>query len=120
MLVELVGKVGMDLVILEDMINKYNFYVDVGYDLEFGKSVFYFKCEVVLFYVILCKLVIYYMMGGLVIDEYGYVLDKVEWVIVGLYFVGENVGGFYVGNWFGGNLLVDIFIFGCLVVDIVV
>ena len=116
-LAELAGKVGMDPATLEDTINKYNSYVDAGHDPEFGKSAFHLKCEVAPFYATPRKPAIHHTMGGLAIDEHGYVLDKAEQVIAGLYSAGENAGGLHAGNRLGGNSLADIFTFGRLAAD---
>lgn len=72
-------------------------------------------CDIVKlgFFVIYIVLVIYYMMGGLYINIYIEVLDGNGNVILGLFVVGEVVGGLYGNNWVGGNLIVEIVIFGC-------
>jgi len=52
-------------------------------------------------------LICYYVMGGVEVD-----VDIVVVVVSGLFAVGEVVGGMYGFNWFGGNLLLDLLVFG--------
>lgn len=64
------------------------------------------------YYVIKIVLGIYYMMGGVKINMNIEVLDKENQLISGLYVVGEVIGGLYGDNRIGGNLVVEIIIFG--------
>lgn len=49
----------------------------------------------------------YYVMGGVEVD-----VDIGVVMVLGLFVVGECVGGMYGFNWLGGNLLFDLLVFG--------
>lgn len=71
---------------------------------------------------ILVILIVYYNMGGILINYYGEVVQKVgdndNVVVLGLYVIGEVVCVFVYGvNCLGLNLLLDLVVFGCVVVN---
>ncbi|MBU5594565.1 flavocytochrome c [Amphibacillus sp. MSJ-3] len=109
---ELAEQLKMDPAVLVDSINKYNSYVDLGEDPEFGKDVFDLKVEVAPFYATPRKPAVHHTMGGLKIDTETHVLDQDGKIISGLYAAGEVAGGIHAGNRLGGNSLTDIFTFG--------
>lgn len=116
-LAELAEKIGAEPATLVNTINKYNSYVDDGYDPEFNKSAFNLKCEVAPFYATPRKPAIHHTMGGLKINSKGQVLNQDDQVITGLFAAGEVAGGLHAGNRLGGNSLADIFTFGRIAAD---
>jgi fumarate reductase flavoprotein subunit len=109
---ELAKKIGMDPAVLVDTIAKYNSYVDVGKDPEFGKNVFKYKVKDAPFYAVPEKPAIHHTMGGLQINEKAQVLDAKGSPIPGFYAAGEVTGGIHAGNRLGGNAIADIWVFG--------
>lgn len=109
---ELAVKVGMEPAVLIDTINKYNSYVDAGFDPEFHKDTFSLKVEKAPFYATPRKPAVHHTMGGLKIDTNARVLDENGQPIKHLYAAGEVAGGIHAGNRLGGNALTDIFTFG--------
>lgn len=109
---ELAVKVGMDPKILRDTVDKYNSYVDEGFDPEFHKDTFSLKVEKAPFYATPRKPAVHHTMGGLKIDTKTHVLDENGQPIKNLYAAGEVAGGIHAGNRLGGNALTDIFTFG--------
>jgi fumarate reductase flavoprotein subunit len=109
---ELAVKVGMDPKTLRDTVDKYNSYVDEGFDPEFHKDTFSLKVEKAPFYATPRKPAVHHTMGGLKIDTKTHVLDENGQPIKNLYAAGEVAGGIHAGNRLGGNALTDIFTFG--------
>jgi urocanate reductase len=109
---ELAVKVGMEPEILRDTIDKYNSYVDAGFDPEFHKDTFSLKVVKAPFYATPRKPAVHHTMGGLKIDTKTHVLDENGQPIKNLYAAGEVAGGIHAGNRLGGNALTDIFTFG--------
>lgn len=109
---DLAVKIGVNPETLVNTINKYNSYVDEGYDPEFGKNTFELKVEKAPFYATPRQPAVHHTMGGLVIDVETHVLNDKGDVIEGLYAAGEVAGGIHAGNRLGGNALADIFTFG--------
>ncbi len=109
---ELAIKVKMDPEVLVDTVNKYNSYVEAGYDPEFHKDTFSLKVEKPPFYATPRKPAVHHTMGGLKIDTAARVLDEKDQPIKNLYAAGEVAGGIHAGNRLGGNALTDIFTFG--------
>ncbi|QOX65740.1 flavocytochrome c [Anoxybacterium hadale] len=109
---ELAVKVGMDPAILKDTVDKYNSYVDAGFDPEFHKDTFSLKVEKAPFYATPRKPAVHHTMGGLKIDTKARVLSEYGQPIKHLYAAGEVAGGIHAGNRLGGNALADIFTFG--------
>jgi urocanate reductase len=109
---ELAVKVGMDPAILKATVEKYNSYVDQGFDPEFHKDTFSLKVEKAPFYATPRKPAVHHTMGGLKIDTNACVLDENGQPIKNLYAAGEVAGGIHAGNRLGGNALTDIFTFG--------
>lgn len=72
------------------------------------------------YYVIEILLVVYYIMGGVCININVEVFGKNGRLIKGFYVVGEVIGGIYGVNRIGGNVVVDIIIFGKIVGENVV
>lgn len=108
----LAEQLGIDAVAFRETIEKYNHYVEVGHDPEFGKDVFDSKVEVAPFYATPRKPAVHHTMGGLKIDTGTHVLNEQGQIIPGLYAAGEVAGGIHAGNRLGGNSLTDIFTFG--------
>lgn len=109
---ELAVKVGMEPKTLRDTIDKYNSYVEEGFDPEFHKDTFSLKVEKAPFYATPRKPAVHHTMGGLKIDTKARVLDENGQPIKNLYAAGEVAGGIHAGNRLGGNALTDIFTFG--------
>ncbi len=109
---ELAIRVGMNPAILRDTVDKYNSYVDQGFDPEFHKDTFHLKVEKAPFYATPRKPAVHHTMGGLKIDTNACVLDENDQPIKNLYAAGEVAGGIHAGNRLGGNALTDIFTFG--------
>lgn len=109
---ELAVKAGMEPKTLRDTIDKYNSYVDEGFDPEFHKDTFSLKVEKAPFYATPRKPAVHHTMGGLKIDTKTRVLDENDQPIKHLYAAGEVAGGIHAGNRLGGNALTDIFTFG--------
>ncbi|WP_124067128.1 flavocytochrome c [Clostridium sp. E02] len=109
---ELAVKVGMEPKTLRETIDKYNSYVDEGFDPEFHKDTFSLKVEKAPFYATPRKPAVHHTMGGLKIDTKARVLDEKGQPIKNLYAAGEVAGGIHAGNRLGGNALTDIFTFG--------
>jgi fumarate reductase flavoprotein subunit len=109
---ELAVKVGMDPATLKDTVDKYNSYVDAGFDPEFHKDTFSLKVEKAPFYATPRKPAVHHTMGGLKIDTKARVLSEYGQPIKHLYAAGEVAGGIHAGNRLGGNALADIFTFG--------
>lgn len=109
---ELAVKVGMDPATLKDTVEKYNSYVEEGFDPEFHKDTFSLKVEKAPFYATPRKPAVHHTMGGLKIDTKARVLDENDQPIKHLYAAGEVAGGIHAGNRLGGNALTDIFTFG--------
>lgn len=109
---ELAEKIGVDPATFVDTINKYNSYVDQGYDPEFGKNAFELRVEQAPFYATPRQPAVHHTMGGLKIDSETHVLNENDEIIEGFYAAGEVIGGLHAGNRLGGNALADIFTFG--------
>jgi len=56
--------------------------------------------------------VLHYVMGGILINEYGQVINENDKVIAGLYACGETTGGIHGRNRLAGNSLVDCVVYG--------
>ncbi len=97
---------------LVDTVNKYDSYVEAGFDPEFHKDTFSLKVEKAPFYATPRQPVVHHTMGGLKIDTATRVLDDNNQPIKHLYAAGEVAGGIHAGNRLGGNALADIFTFG--------
>lgn len=109
---ELAVKVGMKPEVLKETIERYNSYVDAGFDPECHKDTFSLKVEKSPFYATPRKPAVHHTMGGLRIDTKAHVLDENGQPIKHLYAAGEVAGGIHAGNRLGGNALTDIFTFG--------
>lgn len=109
---DLAVQIGMEPKILRDTVDKYNSYVDKGFDPEFHKDTFSLKVEKAPFYATPRKPAVHHTMGGLKIDTKTHVLDENGQPIAHLYAAGEVAGGIHAGNRLGGNALTDIFTFG--------
>jgi len=79
---------------LEDTVAKYNSYVDMGKDPEFGKPSPLFKLQVPPFYAAWSTPILHDCLTGLRIDTKCQVIDMKGAVIPGLYCAGESAGGF--------------------------
>lgn len=109
---ELATQIGMEPAVLIETVEKYNTYVEGGFDPEFHKGAFEYKVEKAPFYATPRKPAVHHTMGGLRIDAETHVLTKEGDIISGLYAAGEVAGGIHAGNRLGGNALADIFTFG--------
>ncbi|MRI81141.1 FAD-dependent oxidoreductase [Aerococcaceae bacterium DSM 109653] len=108
----LAKQIDVDSAVLIETIEKYNTYVDAGFDPEFHKGAFEYKVEQAPFYATPRKPAVHHTMGGLRIDARTHVLDRGGNIISGLYAAGEVAGGIHARNRLGGNALADIFTFG--------
>ena len=77
-----------------DAVERYNSYVDMGKDPEFGKPAPQFKFETPPFYAAWSTPILHDTMTGLRINTKCQVLDMKGAVIPGLYCAGESAGGF--------------------------
>ncbi|MEY8371023.1 FAD-dependent oxidoreductase [Aerococcaceae bacterium 50-4] len=111
---DLAKQIDIDPEVFVDTIEKYNSYVEEGYDPEFHKSSFNHKVEVAPFYATPRSPATHHTMGGLKINDNTQVIDTKGNAIKGLYAAGEVAGGIHAGNRLGGNALADIFTFGRL------
>lgn len=109
---DLAKQIDVDPAVLIETIEKYNTYVDAGFDPEFHKGAFEYKVEQAPFYATPRKPAVHHTMGGLRIDARTHVLDRGGNIISGLYAAGEVAGGIHARNRLGGNALADIFTFG--------
>lgn len=109
---ELAEQIDIDPNTLVETINRYNAYVEEGYDKEFQKGAMNHKVDVAPFYATPRKPSVHHTMGGLKINTDAEVLDKNGKVIEGLFAAGEVAGGMHAGNRLGGNSLSDIFTMG--------
>ncbi|MGI6035131.1 MAG: FAD-dependent oxidoreductase [Limnochordia bacterium] len=108
---ELAGKIGCDPAVLISEVERYNSFVDMSHDPDFGKTSFTHRIESP-YVARAMKPSIHHTMGGLAIDTGCHVLDKEGKIIPGLYAAGEVAGGIHAGNRVGGNAIADIFVFG--------
>ncbi|MGI6558775.1 MAG: FAD-dependent oxidoreductase [Limnochordia bacterium] len=108
---ELAAKIGCDPAVLKSEVERYNSFVDQGYDPDFGKTSFTHRIESP-YVARAMKPSIHHTMGGVKIDTDCHVLNKEGKIIPGLYAAGEVTGGIHAGNRVGGNAIADIFVFG--------
>lgn len=108
---EMAAKLGCDAATLKREVERYNSFVEAGYDSDFGKTSFTHKIEAP-YVARAMKPSIHHTMGGLAIDIDCHVLDTQGKAIPGLYAAGEVAGGIHAGNRVGGNAIADIFVFG--------
>jgi succinate dehydrogenase/fumarate reductase flavoprotein subunit len=79
---------------LEQTVAKYNSYVDMGKDIEFGKPTPMFKIQKPPFYAAWSTPILHDTLTGLKINTKCQVIDTRGQVISGLYAAGETAGGF--------------------------
>ena len=79
---------------LEQTVAKYNSYVDMGKDMEFGKPTPMFKIQKPPFYAAWSTPILHDTLTGLKINTKCQVIDTRGQVIPGLYAAGETAGGF--------------------------
>jgi len=108
---EMAAKLGCDPAVLKSEVDRYNSFVDQGYDPDFGKTSFTHRIESP-YVARAMKPSIHHTMGGVRIDTDCRVLNKEGKIIPGLYAAGEVTGGIHAGNRVGGNAIADIFVFG--------
>ena len=80
--------------VLEQSVAKYNSYVDMGKDMEFGKPTPMFKIQKPPFYAAWSTPILHDTLTGLKINTKCQVIDTRGQVIPGLYAAGETAGGF--------------------------
>ena len=108
---EMAAKLGCDPEVLKSEVERYNSFVEQGYDPDFGKTSFTDPVEPP-YIARAMKPSIHHTMGGVRIDTDCRVLNKEGKIIPGLYAAGEVTGGIHAGNRVGGNAIADIFVFG--------
>ncbi len=108
---EMAAKLGCDPEVLKSEVERYNSFVEQGYDPDFGKTSFTHRIESP-YVARAMKPSIHHTMGGVRIDTDCRVLNKEGKIIPGLYAAGEVTGGIHAGNRVGGNAIADIFVFG--------
>lgn len=110
---ELARKMGIHGKKLKKTIDRFNSYIDVDKDPEFGTRLDGLKkIKKPLFYAVEVVPSVHYTGGGLTIDVRTQVLDVGGRVIPGLYAAGEVVGGIDGTNRLGGNALCAAIVFG--------
>lgn len=109
---ELAMKIGIEPAVLVAEIDRYNSFIDLDEDPDFGKRNFGPKIEVAPFYATPRSPSVHHTMGGLQIDTDARVLNPEGNPIPGLYAAGEVTGGIHAGNRLGGNAITDIIVFG--------
>ena len=109
---ELAQKLGIDPVVFEETLARYNSIVDTGNDDDFGRTASLHKIEGPSYYAGVTVPAVHHTMGGVVINTNAEVIDNNGNVISGLYAAGEVTGGIHGNNRIGGNALADIVIFG--------
>ena len=80
--------------VLAETVAKYNSYVDMGKDAEFGKPTPLFKIQKPPFYAAWATPILHDTLTGLKINRKCQVIDLHGQVITGLYAAGESAGGF--------------------------
>jgi flavocytochrome c len=113
---EVAERAGIDSEGLVETVARYNEYVDLGRDDEWGKNPAFLtnRFEEPPFYVWRVAPRAHHTMGGVRIDREARVLDRWGEVIPGLYAVGEVTGGIHGANRVGGNALLEIHVFGII------
>lgn len=109
---ELAGKIGVDAKGLVETMAKYNGYVKVGEDKDFGKTALPRELVKAPFYAIEVSPAVHHTMGGVRINTNAEVLTADGKVIPGLFAAGEITGGVHGANRIGGNAVTDITVYG--------
>ncbi|MBQ9262843.1 MAG: FAD-dependent oxidoreductase [Clostridia bacterium] len=109
---EVAEMAGLDPAALRETVDKFNSYVDAGFDPDFGRTNFAGKIETAPFAIVKYANKVQQTMGGLVIDENAHVLDTNGQVINGLYAAGEVTGGLEGADRVHGDNYAEIFYYG--------
>ena len=102
----------IDVAELQETVNRYNEYVEVGKDEEFNKRLMTNKIEEGPYYLMKAAPAVHHTMGGIKINTQAQVLDKDNNIIEGLYAAGEVTGGIHGTNRLGSDAIADITVFG--------
>ena len=84
----------MQGLVLQEIVSRYNSFVDTGVDADFGKPTPMYKIQTPPFYAAWSTPILHDSLCGLRVDTRCRVIDLSEEAIAGLYAVGESMGGF--------------------------
>lgn len=102
---ELARKMGLPEKPLRQTLDRYNGFVKVGKDADFGRKYMKGSFEKGPYYGFICEPVVGISIGGLVVDKKLQVMKRNGSSIRNLYAVGEIVGGLHGTTYVGGNSL---------------
>ncbi|CAK9884847.1 MAG: Fumarate reductase flavoprotein subunit [Candidatus Erwinia impunctatus] len=109
----LAEKLDMDPVALKETLTRYNHFVEIQNDEDFGrKTALRHPLNQGPFYAIRIAPGVHHTMGGVTINTNAAVLDAQQNILSGAWAAGEVVGGIHGANRIGGNAVADIIIFG--------
>ena len=112
---ELAVKLNMDKASLQSTLERYNGFVELQDDSDFGRTTaLRHPLDQGPYHAIRIAPGVHHTMGGVTINTATAVLDEQQQVIPGAWAAGEVVGGIHGANRIGGNAVADIIIFGIL------
>ena len=112
---ELAVKLNMDKASLQSTLERYNGFVELQNDADFGRTTaLRHPLDQGPYHAIRIAPGVHHTMGGVTINTDTAVLDAQQQVIPGAWAAGEVVGGIHGANRIGGNAVADIIIFGIL------
>lgn len=109
---EMARKMNISAITLANTLDRYNDFVEKGFDSDFGKKVFTQKINKPPYYFGRERFDIHTSLGGILTDTRARVIGKDDRPIQGLYAAGETVGGIEGSARQGGNALTIAFVFG--------
>jgi len=109
---EMARKMNVSAIALSYTLERYNNFVEKGFDSDFGKKIFTQKINKPPYYFGKERFDIHTSLGGILTDVRARVIGKDDKPIYGLYAAGETVGGIEGAARQGGNALTIAFVFG--------
>ena len=109
---ELGKAMGVDAAAFAETMEKWNGYVEVKNDPDFGRTSFANPLNTAPYYAVKVTAGVHHTMGGLKINANTEVLNEKGEVIPGLFAAGEVTGGVHGANRLGGNAVADFTVFG--------
>lgn len=109
---EMAKKMHVSPKVLQETLDRYNKFAELGEDKDFGKKIFTQKIDKPPFYFGREQFDIHYSCGGLKINKKCQVIGKESKPIPNLYAVGEVTGGIHGRDRLGGDSLISCFVFG--------
>lgn len=109
---EMARKMNVSAITLSETLERYNRFVEKGFDEDFGKKIFTQKIDKPPYYFGRERFDIHTSLGGILTDTRARVIGKDNKPIYGLYAAGETVGGIEGQSRQGGNALTIAFVFG--------